>query len=277
MNRGPTFKLGPELTGTLLIRSELDTYENLFGMLQEKGYPILGATFVIDPKELQGFRRPEFRVMTTERAWLVWDVIQKWRQIVFAAGDCAKMPLVSSASRIASGLRYAQMRLDDLVMAYSVQLRARLHDHVAKEYQAFKDMNCFEVYKAIHALFWEMAVLRDALAEFASGFCFSRADVRTMRGLRKALSTNPARDALADEILCATDPSGHGWLAMFSTYRNCFTHVAPMEQAAGIAFAVHDMRMLSSDQSIPQIYYALPRYAEELERRRSRGISFSSL
>lgn len=273
---GPDVQINLGMAGRSFATLRISTFAGLFEALREKGFPILGVTFVVDPRELQGLRRPEFRAMGPNRGWLVSDVAQKWRQVVFAASGSGCMPLMDMASRIASGLRYSQMRLHDLVTAYSTQLGGHLHESEAKDYQAFKDTNSFEVYKAIHALFWEIAVLRDTLAEFAAVFCFSQAGVRTMSGLRKSLIKNPPSDPLCDEILRSTHQSG-GWLAKFTNYRNFFTHVAPMEQAANIAFTVQDMRDLSCGLSIPQIYYALPRDIEELKRNRSQGIFFNSL
>lgn len=273
---GPDVEINLGLAGRSFATLRISTFAGLFKTLQEEGYPILGATFVTDPSEVQGLRRPEFRAMSASKGWLVWDITQKWRQIAFAAGDRNSMSLMDVASRIASGLRYSQMRLHDLVTAYSVQLRGHLHGSEAKDYQAFKDTNSYEVYKAIHALFWEIAVLRDALAEFAAVFCLSQIGTRTMSGLRKSLLKSPPAHPLANEILRFRDEST-GWLARFTNYRNYFTHIAPMEQAAGIAFAIQDTRDLSSGLSIPQIYYALPRDIEELIRNRSQGIFFNSL
>lgn len=274
---GNDVQINVGMGGRSLCTLRISTFASLFEVLRQKGFPILGATFLMHPEEIKGLRPPVFRAMSPSKGWLVWDLTQKWRQIAFAAGKGDRMPLMDVASRIASGLRYSQMRLYDLVRAYSIQLRGRLHESQAKEYQAFKDTNSFEVYMAIHALFWEIAVLRDTLAEFVAVYCFSQVGVRTMSGLRKSLGKNPTADPLADEILRSTDQSSSGWLAMFTCYRNFFTHVAPMEQAANISFAVQDMRALSGGFSIPQIYYALPRDIEDLTRTRSRGIFFNSL
>lgn len=186
------------------------------------------------------------------------------------------MLLMDVASRIAIGLNYNEMRLLDLVEAYSIQLRGRLYKDTPKEYTRFQDTNSFSVYKAIHALFWEMAVLRDTLAEFSAKFCFG-SQLNTIRGLTKELKKNPNHiDPLAKQLLEETDLETGGWLAIFTEYRNLFTHSAPMEQVAGIVFAVQDKRILSPDLSIPQIYYPLPANVAELARRRSRGPLFET-
>ncbi len=274
---GADVQINAGMGGPGLSALRLDTFAGLYEVLRQRGFPILGVTILTHPDEIQGLRAPEFFAMSPSRGSLVRDVTQNWRQIAFAAGKGGRMPLVDVASRIASGFRYSQMRLQDLARAYSAQLRGRLHESEAKDYEAFKDTNSFEVYKAIHALFWEIAVLRDSLAEFAAVFCLSQVNVKTMSGLGKSLRKSAPADPLADEILRSTDQSPIGWVSTFTDYRNFFTHAAPMEQAAKIAFAVQDMRRLSGGLSIPQIYYALPHDIKDLTLKRSQGMFFKSM
>ena len=275
-NPGPEVRLDAGLGGHLLCTLRILTYSSLFEMLQEQGFPIVGITFVNNQDEAQGLYPPQFRALSSGKGWLVSDMRQQWRQIVHASSQCDEMPLMNVASRIASGLAYSEMRLHDLVDAYSVQLRGRLHADECKEYRRFKDANSFAVYKAIHALFWEMAVLRDALAEFAAMFCFARAGVTTLSGLIGSLRKNPSSDHLAKQLLEHADEANSGWLATFSNYRNLFTHRAPMEQVAGIAFAVQDTRVLSLGLTVPQIYYPLPPNVAKLTRRRPNDPLFTT-
>lgn len=261
---GAKVQINVGIHGKLIETFEITEYGSLFAALRARGLTILGTTFVIDGREL-----PDFRVSNPQRGWLIWELKQRWREIA-AASIKSDIHLMSIASRIASRLQYSQMRLHDLASAYSVQLSAHLHSAEPSEYRAFQDGYCFEVYKAIHALFWEMAVLRDTLAEFAARFCFSILNVRTMKSLRSKL-VNFSTDPLACEIVNSTDDASKGWLAQFSSYRNCFTHIAPMEQAAGLAFAVQDMRRISETLSIPQMYYALPQDIKGIERKWSGG------
>lgn len=272
---GPNVEIEAGMSGSTLYRFQIKKYGDLFAALQKMCYPLIGCTFFVDPAELQGLRVPEFRATGNSAGWHVWDAKQKWRQIAFAASRNEQMQLMDVASRIASGLRYSQMRLRDLAEAYSLQLRGRLHEDGIKDYQAFSDKNSFEVYKEIHALFWEMAVLRDTLAEFAALFCFSIAEVRSLSRLLKLLSKTSQTDPLAIEILRASDPASSGWLWTFTNYRNFFTHVAPLEQAANLAFAVQDMRKVEG-MSVPQIYYPLPRDIEQLIKERPKSTFFKS-
>lgn len=275
---GPVVHIFAGLGGPPLGALRIPAYPSLFAVLRQQGFLILGAVFVIDSEEALGLRPPQFRAICCgDGSWLASDVHQKWRQIAHASGKCDNMPLMDIAARIASGLQYSEMRLYDLAAAYGVQLRSRLHGKAPEKYQRFKDLNSSAVYKAIHALFWEMAVLRDVLAEFAAAYCFHREGITSFAGLVKSLRKNPSEDPIASQVLASADEAAGGWLAIFTAYRNLFTHSAPMEQVAGLSFAVQDMRVISAELSIPQIYYPLPADVAELARRRSGGTLFSTL
>ena len=63
-------------------------------------------------------------------------VRQQWREIAHASGSHDNMPLMDVASRIALGMAYSELRLHDLVDAYSIQLRGHLHENDAVDYSA---------------------------------------------------------------------------------------------------------------------------------------------
>lgn len=275
-NPGPEVHITAGLGGPMLVTLRIPTYASLFTAIRELGVSTIGATFIEGTKEALGLRRPQFRAFNTGDGWLVENMHQQWRQIAHASSQCDEMQLMDVAARVASGLSYSEMRLQDLAEAYSVQLRSCTHGNAIQEYRRFKDTNNPAVYKAIHALFWEMAVLRDTLAEFAAAFCFARGGVTTLSGLIRSLRKAPSTDDLARVFLEAADDTTNGWLSVFTSYRNLFTHSAPMEQAAGVAFAVQDTRVISTKQSIPQIYYPLPSNVSELARRRSSGSLFKT-
>ena len=264
------------LKGRTLASFQIVKYGNLFPALKELGFAIFGTTFVTDIRQLEGLRAPEFRTAGLLRGWPVWETMQKWRQIAALAGRRNEMRLMDVAARVAAGLEYSEMRLYDLAESYSNQLHGHLNNDDAKTYPRFKDTISPGVYKNIHALFWEMAVLRDVLAEFIAVFCVTCGKVTTLSRLRKALKNNPSAEPIADEILRISDTSCPGWLATFGSYRDCFTHSAPLEQAAGIAWAVQDQLILTNGTVMPQIYFALPQDAEALSRKRTAGPLFSS-
>jgi hypothetical protein len=125
-------------------------------------------------------------------------------------------------------------------------------------------------------LFWELVVLRDTLAEFAAAFCFSQPGIRTLKELVGFLKTATSDDPLSAEVISAfTEETG--WLARLGSYRNFFTHTAPMEWAAGVAFSIQDVRTLNDQSKVPKIYYPLPRDIEALTRERSTGVFYPSM
>lgn len=255
---------------------EIDSYPSIYTSLRLKGFDVIGVTF-IDEFSKAYLRRPDFRVYALNRGWMAWDTKQKWRQIAFGAGKTNQMDLMDLAARIAAGLTYSESRLGDLARAYSFQLGARLRQGGIKDYEVFEDFNSLDVFKSIHSLFWELAVLRDTLAQFAARYCFSQPAIRSMSRLRRMLANPIIEDPIAKELLRATDEASGGWLAEFSTYRNCFTHLASLDQAEGHRFAVQDVQGFSASSKMPQIYYPLPNDIKALYAKRSTGLPFNSL
>lgn len=209
--------------------------------------------------------------------WPVWDTFQTWRKIVSAAAKANDMRLLDVSSRIATGLQFSEMRLHDLAMSYSAQLHAHLQDASPKERQAFRDTFSSGVYKDIHSLFWEMAVLRDVLAQFVAAFCLGREGVTTLSGLRKSVSKEPTVDAETKQVLRISDKNNSGLMATFGAYRDCFTHSSPLHEVEGSAWVIQDLLTLKDGNTVPQIYCPLPPNAEELSRRRANGPLFSSI
>jgi hypothetical protein len=227
--------------------------------------------------QLEGTRAPEFRAAGRKGGWRIWDTFQAWRNIASAAAKVNDMKLLDISSRISTGLQFSEKRLYDLAMSYSAQLHAHLKNDEPKAMQAFTDTFSPDVYKDIHALFWEMAVLRDVLAQFMAVFCLGRHDATTLSGLRKSLHKTPSTDADAIRLLELSDKSKSGWMATFGTYRDCFTHSAPLHQVEGVSWAIQDLLTLKDGKTVPQIYFPLPPDAEDLSRRRSKGPLFTSI
>jgi hypothetical protein len=274
-NPGPDVEVCAGSNGKTIHKFTISAYGVLFEALKKQGFSIIGGTFVVSTEELDGLRPAEFRTAGARGGWPLWTVKQQWREIAFGAGKRNAMQLLDISSRIAFGLEYSQMRLYDLAASYGFQLRAHLQRDQTVGYHVFKDLNSREVYKSIHALFWELAVLRDTLAEFVAVFCLAQSGIRTHGGLLKSIKRAPSTDPVAREIL--SDSSLNGWLSRFSCYRDFFTHVAPMEWAAGVAFTVRDIRRINDNLLVPQIYYPLPGNIDELTRDRSKGIFYPTL
>jgi hypothetical protein len=265
------------VNGRKLAEFNISTYGAIFSALKVRGFKIIGATFVTGSDQFEGTRATEFRMAGLDGGWRLWDTFQAWRNIVSAAAKANDMRLLDVSSRIAAGLQFSEMRLYDLAMSYSAQLHAHLKNAEPKEMQAFTDTFSPGVYKDIHSLLWEMAVLRDVLAQFVAAFCLGRDGITTLSGLRKSLKKETSTDLEANEFLSLSDKNTSGWMAAFGAYRDCFTHSAPLHEVEGVAWAIQDLLTLKDGKTVPQIYYPLPPDAEELSRQRAKGPLFSSL
>ena len=112
-NPGPEVQIGAGVNGRMLGALRIPTYSSLFSVLRQQGFPIIGATFIDGPEEAQGLHPSQFRAMSDNEGWLVWDIHQKWREIAHASGRCDEMQLMDIASRISAILTYSEMRLHD--------------------------------------------------------------------------------------------------------------------------------------------------------------------
>jgi hypothetical protein len=169
----------------------------------------------------------------------------------------------------------AVQRLHDLGNSYGKQLHGRVERQDPEPYVRFNDTFSSTVYKDIHSMFWEMAVLRDVLAEFIAVFCLGRSDATTLSGLLRSLNKSSSADAFAEEVQrIANSKSPEGWLGRFGSYRDCFTHSAPLNLVTGSAFAIQDQLVLKDSSSVPQIYYPLPAHPDDLMRERAKGVAF---
>ena len=254
----------------------IPAFPTLFAALTSHGFKIVGTTFITNPDQLEGTQATEFRVAALNGGWRLWDTSHAWRNIAAAAAKLNDMKLLDIASRIAGGLQYSERRLYDLVMSYSAQLHGHLKQDEPKERQVFRD-TFTQGFTNIHALFWEMAVLRDVLAQFVVVFCLGRGDATTLSGLLRSLNKNPSTDADATRLVGLADKKSSGWMATFGAYRDCFTHSAPLHEVEGTSWVIQDLLTLKDGKTVPQIYFPLPADAEELYRRRAKGPLFKSL
>lgn len=253
--------------GKPITKIALEDHGKLFLTLRTIGFSIIGATFIRHIDEIRLLRPAKFYAAAPDGSWRIDNVEEKWREIAFAAQETQRFDVMTVAARLMSGFFYSGLRLHDLAEAYAIQLRGVGRWSAIKEcqeYQDYSDLNSPRVYKTIHALFWEMAVLRDTLAEFAAKFCFSIRDVTTLSSLAKVLRKSSNDDELSKIFIAMTSPKG--WAQFFTEYRNFFTHVTPLHEMDDADFAVQDMRRLASGLEIPQIYYPLPQDIQEARR-----------
>src|ERR1019366_7334850 len=78
---GPDVQITAGMAGRSLSRLSINTYGDLFAALMARGFPTLGAIFVVSPDKLQGLQRPDFRAISPTKQCLPWEVQQRWGQI----------------------------------------------------------------------------------------------------------------------------------------------------------------------------------------------------
>jgi len=282
-NTGSKTVLSAGLGGPVLTEFNNPAFGQLFTTLTQLGVLVVGCEFYQDVEEMQGLRPAEFRVFMTGRGWLAHDTWDKWRQVATASMRADQMDVADGAARIAFEMQAVEHRLLELCRAYTNQLRSLVVQNELEDYKRFDDLNTGPVIHCVHALFYELAVLRDYLAEFMARFVFrvqgkDGGPIRRMASLRKHLVTKPVEDPLCSEIIQSTaeEAAEPGWLAVLSAYRNLFTHVAPMEQVAVRSFTVQTYIPIKGDGRLPILYHPLPANALELVRTRPHGFPFAS-
>lgn len=281
-NAGSKIVISPGLGGPVLAEFDNPAFGQLFATLTKLGALVVGCEFYLDAEEVRGLRPAEFRVFMMGQGWLVHDTWDKWSQVASASMRADKMEVADGAARIAFEMQAVNHRLLELCRAYSNQLRSLVELRELEDYKRFEDLNTGPVIHCVHALFYELAVLRDYLAEFMARFVFcvqgkKGRPIRTMASLRSRLVAEPVEDPLCSEIIRSTtrEAAEPGWLAILSAYRNLFTHVAPMELVALRSFTVQTYIPIKGDGRLPVLYHPLPANALELIRTRPNGFPFS--
>ena len=275
-NPGPDVEIGAGLDGLLLEKAHLAAYNQLSVLLRTKGLQVVGVTFVQTSDEAAGIIQPQFLALSSGSSWRARELRQSWREIAIHAGREGNMYLSDVAARLAAGLEASQARLGRLAKAYSRQLRSRIRSHGFEDFVGFLDGNTDEVVQDIHALFWELAVLRDSIAEFAAAYVFGLQQITSMAGLVKRLKSVKPLPSFGRSLQEDSDEKANGWLAAFTAYRNLFTHSAPIQRAAGIFSAVQETALLPHGVRVPIVYFPLPADAAKLASRRSKGPLFAS-
>jgi hypothetical protein len=278
-NPGLKVDISAGVNGPVLHEFQLKTFSGLFSALSRQNLLVVGCQFFQDRAEMDGLRPPDSRVFDLSLGWIVHDSSQKWSQIASEAMKVDKMEVADVAARIGFELRAVEHRVLELSKAYSVQLRALAITQKLEDYNRFIDLNTGAVVHSVHALFYELGVLRDYIAEFISRFVLgvqkkNGEPIATMAELKIALS--PSENELAKEILAITDRKAKGWLATVSAYRNLFTHVAPMEHVGKRSFAVQEYIQLDSGLRLPVLYHPLPDSALDLVKNKKRQLPFAT-
>lgn len=268
-NPGNKLQFCAGVPGPVLGEFEIATYGSLFAHISQIGPLVVGCQFYQDADELEGLRPAPFRVYECGQGWSLNEAWQRWRQLAATAMRINILPVADCAARVAFELEAVEQRILELCVAYSKQLRALMVKREIEQYKRFDDLNSGPVINGVHALFYELAVLRDYLAEFIACYVFGIVGkkgepVRKMAVLRKRLLARPVEDELLVELIAATNnkDSSLGWLAVLSAYRDVFTHVAPMQQIGTRGFVVQEQLTIAGGGTLPVLYHPLPKFAQ---------------
>lgn len=281
-NPGPRVQLSAGIDSPILAEFEVALFPQLFGILSGGGVVVVGCEFITDIDQIHGLRPPDFRIFDTTSGWMTNSARQRWSQIASESLSVDRMELANCAARISFELDAVEHRCCELSHAYSNQLRSISIHGDLEEYKRFADLNSGPVMHGIHAMFYELAVLRDYLAEFIACHVLEirtqkGAPIRTMTKLSEHFTSHPTPDPLCQEIREITErqESTPGWLAVLSAYRNLFAHVAPLEHLATRNFAVQTYRD-SRWGRLPILYHPLPANVIQLKQTRSNRFPFDT-
>jgi hypothetical protein len=281
-NPGGSVQICTGQRSAVLTSFDIERFIDLYSQLWRRGHAVVGCEFYQTPDELRGIDPAQFRVFEPRIGWRCYDTGTSFRQIANAAMKLDQMALADCAARVAFELQAVEFRVLELCRAYSTQLRGCVSRGEISARRRFSDLNTRAVIHAIHALFYELAVLRDYIADFVAGHILrleSRkgTPIHSMSGLRKALKGKVTDDPLVSAILAGTstpeEGNAPGWLAVLSAYRNVFAHLAPLSLAGRGSWAIQDL-LATMGSTLPILYYPLPRNPIDLERSRSKGVPF---
>jgi hypothetical protein len=193
--------------------------DKLFSCLSTCGLPILGITAYQLRDEFTGRRVPLFMAWQDAEYW--WGAKQahdRWNMVSHGAEVASQTRLADLADRLACAVDECQTHLQNLCKAYAVQLGAQDAETWELPSRCFSDSHSQAVYPAIHSFFWQLAVLRDLLAEFAAGHIFGHDGIATYKGLLDKLKRDSTPDPdLAVKLRAAGDAGG--WISVFTSYR----------------------------------------------------------
>ncbi len=270
------------LSNDPLIALSLQSYGELYYLLEEIELNPLGVEFYTDRRQQEGLEPSERRhfFRDSERIWHVEEAAQTWSQIAHTAvessGDIRMMDL---CRRIDFELRAASHKWFDISWSYGRILSALTKEGVFEEGVRLDNLFSFELYLSIHSFFSEIATLRDYFAEFVANYILVK-ELAKERGLyiskmsRLAIEfrKEPAiSHPLADIIRLATSKDEKGWLNTLSAYRDLLLHHTPVSHPRGRSFVIQQSVKTRDGVSLPAIAFHLPDDPEVLKKERAGG------
>jgi hypothetical protein len=236
--------------------------------LENHGFRVLGVEFYEHAQQLNGVQPSNRRAFCPGMGWLVHDAISDWAERSTCAYQEGDRQFGTLAAHVAFGLRAAEERLRQAALSYSTQLRGRQLQQDLQRFAIFEDLNSLPVTLAIHAMFYDLASVRDTIAQFLVRYVFQieeppkRQATWDMAKLAEELRSphRPANPEWRTILLHASDnrSSPPGWLAQLARYRNQFMHNAPVHFARRTKGAVQEMQAFGALGDLPLLYHPLP-------------------
>lgn len=199
------------------------------------GLQPLGIEFFRTDEEIDGKAQSDWRCVLPAQAnvWPTNVAELNWSGLSNAArlkGD-SRMYLI--AGSITSQHRFAAMRLLDLSNLYTQNITSILSSKTEmKDNVLLRGYHADMLFSSIHAAFFEIATLRDYIAEYIAFGVYGNKTVDSFNKLPGLVKKRSAGTALEAEIDAIYD-TGSGWLFEFSERRNTLAHRMPFDRLSG--------------------------------------------
>jgi hypothetical protein len=226
-------QFAPISTGS--IELNIKSYQDIANELKRAiGLPILGCECFRDDEEIEGLRPASWRPVLPKRAneWPTHVAELNWSGLSNVAQKRNDPRLYLIAGAITSQFRFASVRLLDLSESYFKNIDVILKSRTElSEGILVRGYFVDQLYSSIHAAFFEMATLRDYIAEYIAYQIYRDTKTNSMAWLFEKIQKGGFSTELEKEI--ETIYGGGGWLREFSDRRNTLGHRMPFDRLAG--------------------------------------------
>ncbi len=281
-NFDPIVEFAPNTLEGKIGQFKIGSYGAIYNSLKSLSIGIIGVDFYSHILEVEGSVPPNWRSFhrTKNTSWPTEELAQKWSNIGHAAFKNKHGQLWDIGSRIGYQLRVCDWRLREISEAYSNQLNARVKLNDFKVGQCFEDGFSWLTYLSLQSFLVDACILRDYLAEFASGFVYK--DIVDM-GNCKITAMGPLKKKVLNKIKDNDDftkelrqeTNRNGWITLLGNYRDLVVHSAPLAQAERKLFSVCDKLAIDESGSLPIIRCPIPENPAQILTSRSTGSHFA--
>jgi hypothetical protein len=273
-NPGPIVEIVPTTPGGKGVGYKFANHGDLIAVVRDRGLKVIGCDFYTDPDQVQELRELDWRPLMpqmTNFQWPATDVRDMWRHIGHEAARRDSMSVFEKARHISMQLDLCVWRLRDLSEAYYKHLKAACFSGKFKPTRGTAGQFTQFIFFSAHAMFAELASLRDHLAMFAAREILGISGYDNWPRLELDNAFKNSSHPLAVSLRRESQ-----WLELFNEYRNLFVHNAPMGTAQGVAMVEHSTLDIPPDRQLPTVSLALPSDPAALRRRLRSEIALRS-